>query len=88
MRYNELAKELPALCLPRQDGWISLSAFSNGATSKLAGLFSTLSLSCWTSSREAVGSNFKVIYLTQLGIKPESTGTEADALTTWPSELS
>ena len=40
----ELACELPAICLPHQDGEIPLSAFPNGTTSKLAGLFSTLSL--------------------------------------------
>ena len=40
----ELAKELPAICLPHQDGGIPLSAFPNGTASKLAGLFSTLSL--------------------------------------------
>ena len=39
------------------------------------------------SSREAVNSNFKVIGLTRLGIKPESTAQEADAFTTWTSEL-
>ena len=39
------------------------------------------------SSREAVNSNFKVIGLTRLRIKPESTAQEADALTTRPSEL-
>ena len=31
--------------------------------------------------------NFEVIGLTRLGIKPESTATEADARSTWPSEL-
>ena len=41
-----------------------------------------------TSSRKAVNSNFKVIRLTRLGIRPESTAPEADALTTRPSELS
>ena len=76
----ELAQELPAICLPHQDGVIPLSAFPNGTTSKHAGLFSTLSLQCWTSSREAVNTNFKVIGLTRLGIKPESTAQEADAL--------
>ena len=35
----------------------------------------------------AVNTNFKVIGLTRLGIKPTSTAPEADALTTWPSEL-
>ena len=39
-----LAYELPAICLPHQDGVIPLSAFPNGTTSKLAGLSSTLSL--------------------------------------------
>ena len=34
-----------------------------------------------------MNTNFKVIGLTQLGIKPESTVPKADALTTWPSEL-
>ena len=34
-----------------------------------------------------MNTNFKVIGLTQLGIKPGSTGPEADALTTQPSEL-
>ena len=32
-------------------------------------------------------TNFKVIDLTQLGIKPEFTASESDALTTPPSEL-
>ena len=40
----ELAEELPAICQQHQDGGIPLSAFSNGTTSKLAGLFSTLSV--------------------------------------------
>ena len=43
-RYNELAKELPAIYLPHQEWEIPLSAFPNGKTSKLVGLFSTLSL--------------------------------------------
>ena len=43
MRYNELAYELPAICLPHHDGGIPLSAFPNGTTSELSGLFSTLS---------------------------------------------
>ena len=38
-------------------------------------------------AREAVNSNFKVIGLTRLGIKTQSTALEADALTTRPSEL-
>ena len=42
----ELAQELPAICLPHQDGGIPLSAFPNGTTSKLAGLFFILSLQC------------------------------------------
>ena len=36
---------------------------------------------------EAVNTNFKVIGLTRLGIKTQSTALEADALTTRPSEL-
>ena len=38
----ELAEELPAICLPHQDGGIPLSAAPNGITSKLAGLLSIL----------------------------------------------
>ena len=34
-----------------------------------------------------MNTNFKVIALTRLGIKQESTGQEADALTICPSEL-
>ena len=34
-----------------------------------------------------MNTNFKVIGLTRLGIKPKFTAPEADALTTWPSEL-
>ena len=40
----ELAEELPAICQQHQDGVMPLSAFPNGTTSKLAGLFSTLSV--------------------------------------------
>ena len=36
---------------------------------------------------EAVNTNYKVIGLTRLGIKTQSTALEADALTTRPSEL-
>ena len=86
-RYNELAPESPAICLPHQDGGILLSTFANVTTSKLAGLFSTLSLYCWASSREAKDTNFRVICLTRIGIKPKSTASEPDALTTWLSEL-
>ena len=34
-----------------------------------------------------MNTNFKVIGLTRLGIKPESTAQETDALTTRPSEV-
>ena len=34
-----------------------------------------------------MNTNFKVVCLTRLGIKPKSTVTEVDALTTRPSEL-
>ena len=37
-------RELPAICLPHQDEGIPLSAFPDRTTSKLADLFSTLSL--------------------------------------------
>ena len=40
----ELAEELPAICQPHQDGGMPLTAFPNGTTSKLAGLFFTLSV--------------------------------------------
>ena len=33
-----------------------------------------------------MNTNFKVISLTRLGMKPESTAPDTDALTTWPSE--
>ena len=36
---------------------------------------------------EALNTNFKVIGLTRLGIKPESTAPEVDALSTRSSEL-
>ena len=39
------------------------------------------------TSKEAVNTNFKVIGLTRLGIKPKSTAPGADAHTTRPSEL-
>ena len=38
-------------------------------------------------NQEAVNTFFKVIGLTRIGIKPESTAPEADAPTTRPSEL-
>ena len=38
----ELAEELPAICLQHQDGGITLSAFPNGTTSKLAGFLHTV----------------------------------------------
>ena len=34
-----------------------------------------------------MNTNFKVIGLTRLGIKHKSTDSEADVLTSWPSEL-
>ena len=36
----------PTICLPHKDGGIQLSALPKDTTSKLAGLFSTLSLFC------------------------------------------
>ena len=65
----------------------SLSAIPND-TSELVRLFSTLSLSCWTSSREAVNTKCKVIGLIRFEIKPEPIAAKAeDTLTTRPSEL-
>ena len=40
----ELAQELPAICLPNKVREIPLSAFPNGTTSKLAGMFFTMPL--------------------------------------------
>ena len=40
-----------------------------------------------SAKQRAVYTNFKVISLTRLGTKLESTAPEADALTTGPSEL-
>ena len=34
-----------------------------------------------------MNTNFTVIGLTRLGIKPESTAPKAEGLTTWQSEL-
>ena len=42
------------ICLLHKDGAVSLSALLKNTTSKLAGLFSTASLTCRTQSREAV----------------------------------
>ena len=47
-----------ATCLPRKDGGIPLSVLPKDTTSKLAGLFSTLSLLCWMPSKEAVNTIF------------------------------
>ena len=60
----------------------SPSVFPNNVISKLAGLFSTLFLSCLNSSREAVNINFKVIVLTALEIEPKFTASEVDARST------
>ena len=54
----------------------------NDDTSKFAGLLSLSSL----QYKEAVNTKFKVIGVTRLGIKPESTAPEVDAFTSWPSE--
>ena len=48
--------------------------------SKRGGLFSTLTLLCQASSREAVNINFGVIGLTRLGMKPKSTAPGTDAV--------
>ena len=41
---HKLAYELPAICLPHQDGGIPSSAFPNGTKIKLADLFFTVFL--------------------------------------------
>ena len=48
----------PTTCLPHKDGGIPLSVLPKYTTSKLSGLFSTLSLFCWAPSREAVNNIF------------------------------
>ena len=65
---------------------IPLSAFPNSTTSKLAGFFFTLPAFLMLSVRqEAVNTNFKVIGLTGISIKPENTPPKAYALNTRPS---
>ena len=86
MRCTSSLKELPVICLPHQDEEIPPSAFPNSTTSKLAGLFSTLSLML-SVKQEAVNTNFKDIGWTRFGIKATSTAPKADALPTRPCEL-
>ena len=64
------------------DGGISLSAFLN-----LQAFSSHCPLNAERQSREAVNTNVEVIGLTRIGIKPETTAPEADALTTRSSKL-
>ena len=47
-----------ATCFPHKDGDISLGALPKITTSKLAGLFSTISNKCRAPSREAVNTIF------------------------------
>ena len=49
----------PITCLPHKDRGIPLSALPKGTTSKLAGLFSTLTLFWWAPSKEAANTIFK-----------------------------
>ena len=78
MRYIcELAKELPAISLPPQDEGIPLSAFPTAQQVNLPSCF----LHCpFNAERQAGNTNFIVIGLTRLGIKPESTAQKTDAL--------
>ena len=48
----------PTICPPRKNGGVPLNALAKDTTSKLAGLFSTLSLMCWAPSREVVNNIF------------------------------
>ena len=84
-RSNELAEELPPICLPNHDGVISLCAFPNGTASRLACLFYTVPLMLLNT--EAVNTNFEVFNLIQLEIKPVDIAPEVDVLITRPSEL-
>ena len=76
-----------ATCLPHKGGGVPLSALPKDTTSKLAGLFFTLSL--LYAERQAGKlwiPFFKVFwYDSTLGMNPTSTNYEADALTTTPS---
>ena len=60
----------PATCLPYEDGGIPLSALPKDTASKLACLFSTLLLVCWTPSKEAMNTIFKSL-LVWLGLRNE-----------------
>ena len=72
----------------------NFSIISNHFDSNTPHAFRTHNRKCHTVplmlsvKQEAVNTNFKVIGLTRLRIKPKSTALEADALTTQPSELS
>ena len=59
----------------------------NGTASILPGLFSTLTLWCWASSREAVMWIPVLKSLVCLESKPESTAPATDARTTGPFEM-
>ena len=77
----------PTTCLPREDGGIPLSALIKDTASKLASLFSTLSL--FYAERQAGKLRipfFKVFwYDSNREINPRLTECKADALTTTPS---
>ena len=62
----------PTTCLPHEDGGIPFSALPKNTTSKLTGLFSTVSLLCRAPSKEAMNTTFKnfLVWL-NLGNKPQ-----------------
>ena len=78
-----------ATCLPHKGGGVPLSALPKDTTSKLAGLFSTLSL--FYAERQAGKlwiPVFKVFwYDSTWGMNPRSTDYNVDALTTAPSRI-
>ena len=58
-------------CLPHKNRSIPISALPKDTTSKLAGLFFTLSLFCWAPNREAVNTNFlSLLVWLDLGNEP------------------
>ena len=79
--HNKVAQELPATCLPLQDGGIPLSALK---TCQFFLHIVSLMLSVKQGSCEYY---FQINGLTQFVIKPESTAPETDAPCARPSEL-
>ena len=71
----------PTTCLPHEDGGIPLSALPKDTTSKLAGLFPTLSLCAERQAGKLRISFFNVLwYDSTWEMSSRSTDCEADAL--------